>query len=377
MLVSIVIINYNNASDTIECLESLLNLSYIPFNIIIIDNNSLDDSCKKITQWADGNFSLSIAGDLKKISSPPAKKPLAYVMYHYSDGIFSKESENTDKNKSALTIIKSAKNLGFAGANNIGVKFALKHYSPAYFWFLNNDTVVEKNALSEMIDLSQKDKEIGCIGSKIIYYDKPELLQYAGGAEKILTHGTTDQKGQPSSNFSEDREIAGYITGTSFLIKKEIINRAGLWDENFFLSVEDVDYSERIKKSGYKLFFSAKSLVYHKDGSSSKRKITIKKFLWTKSERINIKSFYTIGYYDLRNWIYFNKKHRLKKLSAKLFYYFLFIPYLFLGTITYIIRYDDYKLLRIKCVIKAFIDGFLNRLGFREPLKEFQNIKYE
>lgn len=371
-LVSIITINYKNYLDTIECVASLLNMDYYSYQIIIIDNNSPNNSFSRIKKWLKAEERVNFSwGRLNMGAVSELSNPISFISYCYdgaefiedeklllNDGIDKESAENNSR--LPLILIQSNNNLGFSGANNLGVNFALKNNAPELFWFLNNDTVVEKQALSALVNTISKDQKIGLVGSKLLYYYNPGYIQYLGGGKIKFNYATFPY--QDNKDFvAADTEFEGYITGASFLIKREIIDKVGLWDENFFMSVEDVEYSVRIKKAGYEIYACFGSRIYHKDGASAKTKKENRYFLGRKTKRVSFNSFNLPGYYDLRNWIYFNKKHRT--LIYKMFCYYLFLPVYFFAVIILIISFDDHKFRRIKLVAKAFKDGLTNKLG--------------
>lgn len=371
-LVTIITINYKNYLDTIECLASVFKIDYYPYQIIVIDNNSSDDSFARIKKWLKAQERINLnwnsfnMGETAELS-----KPASFISYSFNGTEFIEDDkqlldDGNDKIEgknivtSPLILIKSDNNLGYSGANNLGIKFALHNNPPDFFWFLNNDTVVEKNALSALIETINKDQKIGLVGSKLLYYYNPDYIQYLAGGKIKYNYATFPyQDGRDFS--SDDIEIKGYITGASFLIKREILDKAGLWDENFFMSVEDVEYSFRIHKAGYKLYACSGSRVYHKDGASTKIKKKTRYFLGWKTKRVSFNSSHMPGYYDLRNWLYFGRKHRT--LISKIFYYYFFVPSFFLAVIIFIIVFDDRKWDRIKLAARAFKDGLTNKLG--------------
>lgn len=364
-LVSIVTINYKNYLDTIECLASLLEIDYYPYQIIVIDNNSQDDSCVHIKNWLKAEERLNFNWDNLKITAGALLCPpmVPFISYCFDGKEFIEEEKHLEAKSISnrpLILINSNKNLGFSGANNLGVKFALKNNPPEFFWFLNNDTVVEKQSLSALIKTINKDSQIGLVGSKLLYYYNPGYIQYLGGGKIKCNYAVFPY--QDHKDFEpDDVERPGYIVGASFLIKKQVVDKAGLWDESFFMSVEDVEYSFRISKAGYKVCACSGSRIYHKDGASTKTKKDTRYFLGRKTKRVSFDSFHLPGYYDLRNWIYFNKKHR--KAFFKIFYYFLFLPVYFLAVVIFIFAFDDHKLERSKLAARAFKDGLTNKLG--------------
>ncbi|MCX5696555.1 MAG: glycosyltransferase family 2 protein [Candidatus Omnitrophica bacterium] len=373
--VTIILINYNNYLDTIECLESLLRIEFPDYQVIVIDNNSTNDSCGKIIGWLKGEIKPDLSSsNLKELVNPPLSKPVPYIYYDFICNEFLAKGEGVPVGSAVssgqkvtmglrLVLIRLSLNLGFSGANNIGIKFAMNNFPQEYFWFLNNDTVVEKSTLKEMLTTMNSGSTIGAVGSKILYYDKPDVIQCLGGGEIKWNYDISPYKGKRDSE-PYDREITGYITGSSLLIKKEIVEKVGLWDEIFFMLFEDLDYSLRIRGCGYKLYLSARSRVFHKEGASTNRVITTKYFLGRETQRISFEGFYIVGYYGIRNWIYFNRKH--KSLFLKISYCFLLLPFYFLGTIIFISIFDDKKIQRSKIVAAAFRDGLINKMGYAQ-----------
>ncbi|MDO8669613.1 MAG: glycosyltransferase family 2 protein, partial [Candidatus Buchananbacteria bacterium] len=150
-------------------------------------------------------------------------------------------------------------NLGYSGGNNIGIKDALEQGAD-YVFILNPDTIIEKNALTKLIETAESNPKIGIAGpvidenGKIIYggkikWLKPELIHLETRNQKLET------------NF--------YIPGAAMLIKRKVIEKIGLLDERYFLYFEDADYCERAKRAGYKLAIAPEALIHHKPSSST------------------------------------------------------------------------------------------------------------
>ena len=189
--VAIVIINWNGWEDTVECLESIFQIDYPNYEIIIVDNRSQNDSVKRIKDYSEGK---------------------------------------------ELTIIENEENYGFAGGNNIGIQYALKNFKPKYILLLNNDTVVDKDFLKELINAGEEDTYIGILGPKIYYYDKPDVIWSAGC--KIswkFARGIQIGSGEVDKNQYDDPKKVEYVSGSAFLIKTDVINKIGLMDKNYFL----------------------------------------------------------------------------------------------------------------------------------------------
>ena len=147
--VAIIILNWNGWEDTIECLESVFRISYPNHKVIVVDNGSTDSSMEKIKNWADGKLEVLTPGPahhLYHLSHPPVKKPIPYVYYTREEaekgGNFTIEEKITLPYP--LILIQTDENLGFAGGNNVGIKYTLCNKNIDYLLLLNNDIVVDK-----------------------------------------------------------------------------------------------------------------------------------------------------------------------------------------------------------------------------------------
>ena len=232
--VTTIVLNWNGWQDTNECLESLNKIRQGSFDheILVIDNNSQDASVMQIRK-------------------------------HFS----------------SQKIIINSQNLGFAGGNNVGLKYALKNGSD-YIFVLNNDTIVEENCIEELLKIATE-RQVGAVGSKIYfspgreYHDnysseeKGRVIWFAGGVfdwgNVIGSHKGVDEV--DNGQFDEELDC-DFLTGCAMFIKADILKKTGIFDENYFLYLEDADLSERIKRIGYKLKLAPKSIVWHKNAAS-------------------------------------------------------------------------------------------------------------
>jgi len=214
----IIILNWNSADFTIECIKSLAKLTYPSYEIVIVDNGSTDGSDEVIKD------------------------------------IFPK-----------ITFLRTAVNKGFSGANNIGINFALEH-GAEYIWLLNNDTTVDPDALTYLVDFALSDTKIGMVGSKIFFYDEPELLWYAGGNFDVEQGGITSCIGWGQRDTGQFDHIADvdYVSGCSLLIKKCVIEKIGLMPEEYYIYFEETDWNYQTQKAGFRTVVAQKSIVWHK-----------------------------------------------------------------------------------------------------------------
>jgi hypothetical protein len=302
--VSIIILNWNGWEDTIECLESLYRINYPNYNVILIDNDSKDESIEKIKEYCNGK--LEVNSKFFKYSSE--NKPIEVFEISEKDArnneFLKKEEFLKLKNDKKLLLIKNENNHGFAGGNNVGMKFAIECLNSDYVLLLNNDTVVDENFLNEMVNVSEKDEKIGIVGSKIYYYDyngRDDVIWGLGGGGVDLKTGKTwhyDYKKEDIGNFSKDVEC-GYITGCSMLIKNEVLKKLNGFDEDYFCYYEDTDFSVRAKKLGYKLMCASNSKLWHKVSASSGEFSPFSVYIGTRNNLWFVKKNYGNVFYCL------------------------------------------------------------------------------
>lgn len=264
-LVAIVILNWNGWKDTIECLESLYQINYSNYRVVLVDNNSSNESILKIKDYCKGK--LRVKSEFFEYNVD--NKPIKILEYNKekSESKVSKSSLNQGNNH--LTLINADKNYGFAEGNNIGIRYALKNLNTDYILLLNNDTVVDKDFLDELVNTGEKREDTGIIGSKIYYYSEPNKIWCIGGKidwkfARGLHVGTNEvDVGQ----YSEMKEF-DYVSGSAFLIKREVIDVTGLMDKKFFLYFEESDLALRASKKGYKSVYAPGAKIWHKVSKS-------------------------------------------------------------------------------------------------------------
>jgi len=232
MKLAIVILNFNGLDDTLACLDSIRKLKNddIFLETIVVDNFSSDGSQEALSKIEDINF------------------------------------------------IQNQDNLGYAGGNNVGIKYALKRRADAVL-ILNNDTIVEKSFVKNLVRAANK---ADIISPKIYFakgyefhkkrYSEKDLgkvIWYAGGKidwqNVIGKHVGVDavDKGQFSKS-----AITDFATGACMLVKREVFEKIGFFDEKYFLYLEDMDLCVRAKKAGFKILFEPRAAIWHKNAAS-------------------------------------------------------------------------------------------------------------
>lgn len=218
-LVSIVTVSYNSHQVTLELLESLKHISYANIEVIVVDNGS-------------------------------KYNPKTEVLKLYPDAVF----------------LRSEKNLGFAGGNNLGFRVA----KGKYICLLNNDTEVDPHFLEPIIQVFNQNADAGIVASKLWFHHSPQTLQYAGSTE--LNHYTISSYaigyGQIDKGQYNKIVKTPIAHGAAMTVSRAAMQKAGLLAEQFFLYYEELDWCERIKKQGFSIYFQPNSLVYHKESMS-------------------------------------------------------------------------------------------------------------
>jgi GT2 family glycosyltransferase len=228
-MVSIVSVNYDQPVVTCEMLETLRNVTYPNFETLIVDNAS------------------------------PSTSPYT-IKERYPE----------------VELIVSEKNLGFAGGNNI----ALKKAKGDYILLLNNDTEVQPDFLDSLVDLMESDDTIGIVSSKILYFYEDNTIQYAGASpiNPITSRGRHyGYKETDNGQFNEVTETF-YPHGACMMIRKSVLEELGLLYEGYFLYYEELDFAERVKRAGYKIYFQPNSSILHKESISTGKNSPLKTY---------------------------------------------------------------------------------------------------
>lgn len=240
--VSIITVNYNQPLLTGQFLDSVaVNNSYPSTEIIVIDNGSQENH---IPAW--------------KSSYPEVR------------------------------FIRSEVNLGFAGGNNSGIREA----SGDYLFLVNNDTELTAGLIESLADILDKHPRVGAVSPMILYFDKPDIIQYAGFTEMNMNTGRNvciGQMEQDKGQYDDCTGITGYVHGAAMMIRKEAVDAAGLIPEMFFLYYEEMDWCEKIKRTGYEIWIEPKARIYHKESMSVGKNSLLKEYFMCRNRILFIR----------------------------------------------------------------------------------------
>jgi len=269
MRVCVVVVNWNGWRDTIECLESLFRSSGVEFQVLVCDNDSSDGSLDHVRAWAEGR--LDVAADpahpLRGYSFPPVPKPVRYACLDRDAA----ERGGGDDADAPLVLVQTGANRGFAGGCNVGIRYALSRGVHDYVWLLNNDTVVDPDALRRLVEAAQAEPRAGMIGSTLLLYDEPDTVQALGLAAyndwlALPRHVVTPQ-GVEALRGGAAAAAHGYVVGASMLVPRAFLEDVGLLDEDYFYFFEELDWAARAR-GRWGLAHAAESRVFHKEGAT-------------------------------------------------------------------------------------------------------------
>jgi len=278
----LIVINWNRCELTLNCLQSLNDIQIDNFivEVVVLDNGSTDDSFAKINGFKFSN------------------------------------------SKIILSIIENKTNEGFARGNNIAVQFSLKKGAD-YICLLNNDVRVDKNFLKALFDCAENDNKIGLIGGKIYFEknyefhkerykegDRGKVIWYAGGKiDWMNVYGSNKGIDEVDNGRYEKEEETDFVNGCLMFIRIEILKNRTLFDEKYYMYYEDTDFSQRVKRLGYKLVYCPKSIIWHINAGSSSVGSNLHEYFTTRNRML-----FGMKYASLRT------KISLFRESIKLFF---------------------------------------------------------
>jgi GT2 family glycosyltransferase len=272
--VAIVLVNYKNWPEAVECLDSLLAQRYGNFHVFVVDNDSRDESIEHISAWCSAPRPQSgwrnFSGVARITAQGGAGLPIPVRITDRPDSALAPAPAGC-----RVTLIRSGANLGFAGGCNVGIRAAGPE-AFAFYWLLNTDTVVHQDALQALVTRATIDPRPGIVGSTLRYYDRPELVQALGGSHMETASLTTRHiaTGARLDSLTIDREDIErrmfYVFGASMLVARRFVEDIGPMEEDYFLYYEEIDWAMRAR-GRFQLAYAPDSHVFHKSGASSSK----------------------------------------------------------------------------------------------------------
>jgi GT2 family glycosyltransferase len=267
---AILLLNWNGWEDTLECLESVFRLVPGGHTVIVCDNASDDGSLERVQEWARGVRDASAANpSLRRLITPPVARPVRYAVY---DRAAAERGGSEEDRDAPLILIRTGDNLGFAGGNNVGLRYALARPEIERVWLVNNDAVVAPDALARLVAAMEVDPQIGICGSRVMHYHEPERVQALGGGSysrwlalpRLIGEGLREADLPPTEAVL--KRLA-YVTGASMLVSRAFLEEIGLMSEEYFLYFEELDWALRAR-GRFHPGVALDSVVYHKEGRS-------------------------------------------------------------------------------------------------------------
>lgn len=247
-LVSVVTVNYGHSEVTCEMLETLFRISYPSIEVIVVDNCAPNDNPRII-----------------KDRFPQ------------------------------ITLIEAGENLGFAGANNLGINRS----HGEFIMLINNDTEVTEGFLEPLVDKLLSDPTIGAVSPKIRYFHNPDTIQYAGltPINSYTVRSRAIGFAEKDCGQYETDTITAYAHGAAMLISRAAIAKIGLMSTAFFLYYEELDWGFRLRKAGYKIYYVHNSVIFHKESVSTGKLSPLKTYYINRSRLLYMRrNVYGIKY---------------------------------------------------------------------------------
>lgn len=240
-LTSIITVNYNQPQVTLEFLQSVkINSKNDNIEVILVDNGSKE------------NHEIAF------------KEKYPGIIY-----------------------IRSEENLGFAGGNNLGIKNA----QGEFLLFLNNDTEITENFISTLINEFHQNPNIGILSPLIVYFHDKNIIQYAGFTAMNYLTGRNKDIGKKETNLNQYNQSkeTGFSHGAAMMCRRSDLEIIGLMDENYFLYYEELDWCEKFKKAGKKVWFTGKTKIYHKESFTVGKESSLKTYFMHRNRMLYIR----------------------------------------------------------------------------------------
>lgn len=220
--VYVISLNWNGLAYLKDFCETILKQQYDNYKVVIVDNASTDGSVEFLRQ-----------------------------------------------NYPQIEVIRNSTNLGYAAGNNVGLEYACKA-GAAYFLVMNNDTIVPSDLIRRLMEVALTDPKIGFVTGKVYFQNTENMLQTAGKLDKWwrATVVNVGQNKLDLGQYEEQRDY-DYLDDVFWLVKREVYEKIGGYDPEFFLYWEETDWCARAKESGFRLVYTPKARLYHKVSQST------------------------------------------------------------------------------------------------------------
>ncbi len=234
-LITFVTINYNGLKDTCELIDSLREIVHsVTYEIIVVDNASRQNEAQILQE----------------------KYPF-------------------------ITAIRSEKNTGFSGGNNLGIRQA----HGKYIFLINNDTYLKNDGIAYLVERLENRKDIGAVGPKIRFAFPPQNIQFAGYTplSKVTLRNASLGCGCPDDGSFDSAHPTPYLHGAAMLVKREVIEKVGMMPEIYFLYYEELDWCTAMARAGYEFWYEPRCTVYHKESQSTGQLSKLRCFYLTRN----------------------------------------------------------------------------------------------
>ncbi len=234
-LISIITLNWNQTDITCQFLESTKNLQYKNYEILVCDMGSEIDPTERIESGGYPN----------------------------------------------TKVLRSEKNLGFTGGNNWGMRNA----AGDYFFIVNNDTEVTPDLLNILVETFEHDAAAGVVCPKILFYHTPGVIQYTGFTEINVFTGRNGSIGWGEQDRGQHDQLKEtfYAHGAAMLVSKKVVEKVGMFAEKFFIYYEEMDWSARIRRAGFKIIVQPRATILHKESVTMGKESAVKVYYHTRN----------------------------------------------------------------------------------------------
>jgi GT2 family glycosyltransferase len=255
--VIVLILSYNGKHLLEDSISSYLKNNYPNFEVVVIDNGSTDGT----KEWVEKNY-------------PQVK------------------------------VLRTDVNLKYSGGFNLGLKYAFSEKKADFVLITNNDVKVDENVIEELVKTAQKDKKIGFVTGKVYYYDQPSILQTVGKYEDpIRWNGEHIGNREKDVGQYEEESERIFADDIYMLVRREVYERVGGYDTMFAFQAEEYDWQARAKKAGFKIYYTPKAKIWHKESATIGKRSAFK------------------AYYDARNPMLVILKHKSPEFFKRYFWY--------------------------------------------------------